>query len=212
MIATHPLTGVGPEHGAAALRSSTAIRWRSSSVNPHLHNVPMQIAAERGLPALAALAVVHRRAAADLRAAASRHRALPLATAAARPAWSACSTRGPLRVQLRRLRVPDAVPRARHAALRRRRAPTCHERSPQLTDMQRGTAPGRSSLALRRPPVLVVGDVMLDQFIVGRVERISPEAPVPIVRVRSRGVPPRRRRQRRPQHRGPRRARRRSSG
>jgi D-beta-D-heptose 7-phosphate kinase/D-beta-D-heptose 1-phosphate adenosyltransferase len=30
--------------------------------------------------------------------------------------------------------------------------------------------------------VAVVGDVMLDQFIVGRVERISPEAPVPIVR------------------------------
>jgi len=32
-----------------------------------------------------------------------------------------------------------------------------------------------------RASVLVVGDVMLDQFIVGRVERISPEAPVPIV-------------------------------
>jgi len=30
--------------------------------------------------------------------------------------------------------------------------------------------------------VLVVGDVMLDQFLVGRVTRISPEAPVPIVR------------------------------
>jgi rfaE bifunctional protein kinase chain/domain len=29
--------------------------------------------------------------------------------------------------------------------------------------------------------VLVVGDVMLDQFIVGRVTRISPEAPVPVV-------------------------------
>jgi D-beta-D-heptose 7-phosphate kinase/D-beta-D-heptose 1-phosphate adenosyltransferase len=29
---------------------------------------------------------------------------------------------------------------------------------------------------------LVVGDVMLDQFIVGRVDRISPEAPVPVVR------------------------------
>jgi D-beta-D-heptose 7-phosphate kinase/D-beta-D-heptose 1-phosphate adenosyltransferase len=29
--------------------------------------------------------------------------------------------------------------------------------------------------------VAVVGDVMLDQFIVGRVDRISPEAPVPIV-------------------------------
>ncbi len=31
-------------------------------------------------------------------------------------------------------------------------------------------------------PVLVVGDVMIDRFIVGRVTRISPEAPVPVVR------------------------------
>ena len=31
-------------------------------------------------------------------------------------------------------------------------------------------------------PVLVIGDVMLDHFIVGSVERISPEAPVPVVR------------------------------
>src|SRR5690348_8004476 len=29
--------------------------------------------------------------------------------------------------------------------------------------------------------VLVVGDAMLDRFIVGRVTRISPEAPVPVV-------------------------------
>src|SRR6476619_6598558 len=29
--------------------------------------------------------------------------------------------------------------------------------------------------------VLVVGDAMLDTFIVGRVTRISPEAPVPVV-------------------------------
>src|SRR5436305_12251484 len=34
-------------------------------------------------------------------------------------------------------------------------------------------------------PVLVVGGVMLDRFIVGRVTRISPEAPVPIVRFES---------------------------
>jgi D-glycero-beta-D-manno-heptose-7-phosphate kinase len=34
-------------------------------------------------------------------------------------------------------------------------------------------------------PVLVVGDAMLDRFIVGRVTRISPEAPVPIVRFES---------------------------
>lgn len=29
--------------------------------------------------------------------------------------------------------------------------------------------------------VLIVGDVMLDHFVIGRVERISPEAPVPVV-------------------------------
>lgn len=33
--------------------------------------------------------------------------------------------------------------------------------------------------------VLVVGDLMLDRYIAGTVERISPEAPVPVVRVRS---------------------------
>ncbi len=31
-------------------------------------------------------------------------------------------------------------------------------------------------------PILVIGDVMLDHFIVGSVDRISPEAPVPVVR------------------------------
>jgi D-beta-D-heptose 7-phosphate kinase/D-beta-D-heptose 1-phosphate adenosyltransferase len=34
-------------------------------------------------------------------------------------------------------------------------------------------------------PILVVGDVMIDRFIVGSVTRISPEAPVPIVRFKS---------------------------
>src|SRR2546430_1305288 len=35
--------------------------------------------------------------------------------------------------------------------------------------------------AAARTRVLVIGDVMLDQFIWGRVSRISPEAPVPVV-------------------------------
>jgi D-beta-D-heptose 7-phosphate kinase/D-beta-D-heptose 1-phosphate adenosyltransferase len=39
-----------------------------------------------------------------------------------------------------------------------------------------------------RQRVLVVGDVMLDRFIVGRVTRISPEAPVPVVRFQSEHV------------------------
>ncbi len=33
--------------------------------------------------------------------------------------------------------------------------------------------------------VLVVGDLMLDRYVVGSVERVSPEAPVPVVRVES---------------------------
>src|SRR5690349_8171964 len=32
--------------------------------------------------------------------------------------------------------------------------------------------------------VWVVGDLMLDEYVMGAVERISPEAPVPVVRVR----------------------------
>ena len=36
---------------------------------------------------------------------------------------------------------------------------------------------------LRRVHVLVVGDVMLDRYWFGEVERISPEAPVPVVRI-----------------------------
>jgi D-beta-D-heptose 7-phosphate kinase/D-beta-D-heptose 1-phosphate adenosyltransferase len=37
-------------------------------------------------------------------------------------------------------------------------------------------------------PVLVIGDLMLDRFINGRVTRISPEAPVPVVRFESEHV------------------------
>jgi D-glycero-beta-D-manno-heptose-7-phosphate kinase len=39
----------------------------------------------------------------------------------------------------------------------------------------------RSIERFRYTSVLIVGDVMLDQFVVGRVNRISPEAPVPVV-------------------------------
>src|SRR5262249_54160679 len=52
MIAAHPLTGVGPnmvQKRYADYRGDDAV----NKVNPHLHNNPLQIAAERGLPALA---------------------------------------------------------------------------------------------------------------------------------------------------------------
>jgi D-glycero-beta-D-manno-heptose-7-phosphate kinase len=39
----------------------------------------------------------------------------------------------------------------------------------------------RSLDAFSSATVLIVGDVMLDQFVIGRVNRISPEAPVPVI-------------------------------
>ena len=51
MIEAHPLTGVGPN---MVLRVYPEFRDPGAveKLNPHLHNVPLQIAAERGLPAL----------------------------------------------------------------------------------------------------------------------------------------------------------------
>jgi len=51
MIAAHPIEGVGPnmvERRYAEYRGPDAV----NQTNPHLHNNPLQIAAERGLPAL----------------------------------------------------------------------------------------------------------------------------------------------------------------
>jgi O-antigen ligase len=51
IVRDHPWTGVGPDmigHVYPDYRTASAVQPN----NPHLHNVPMQIAAERGLPAL----------------------------------------------------------------------------------------------------------------------------------------------------------------
>jgi O-antigen ligase len=52
MIKDHPLTGVGPD---LVIRLYPHYRdpEATKQLNPHLHNVPLQIAAERGVPALA---------------------------------------------------------------------------------------------------------------------------------------------------------------
>src|SRR5438067_299775 len=52
MVATYPLTGVGPNMVQPRYREFLSSN-EDQHVNPHLHNVPVQIAAERGLPALA---------------------------------------------------------------------------------------------------------------------------------------------------------------
>jgi len=57
--------------------------------------------------------------------------------------------------------------------------------SSELTTSQGASTSGPGGLPLARPDkrVLVVGDVMLDEFVWGKVSRISPEAPVPVVQV-----------------------------
>jgi len=52
MVRDHPLVGVGPNM-VPRLYEQYRPDYAINKVNPHLHNVPLQIAAERGLPALA---------------------------------------------------------------------------------------------------------------------------------------------------------------
>ncbi|MEQ1907530.1 MAG: O-antigen ligase family protein [Vicinamibacterales bacterium] len=51
MVRDHPFFGVGPNM-VEAVYAEYRVPDAVEKVNPHLHNVPMQIAAERGLPAL----------------------------------------------------------------------------------------------------------------------------------------------------------------
>lgn len=53
IVKDHPLTGVGPDQ-IERIYPTYRVPGAVKETNPHLHNVPMQIAAERGLPALAA--------------------------------------------------------------------------------------------------------------------------------------------------------------
>jgi O-antigen ligase len=52
MIKAHPLVGIGPNM-VQPLYAQYRVPEAVNLVNPHLHNVPVHIAAERGLPALA---------------------------------------------------------------------------------------------------------------------------------------------------------------
>jgi O-antigen ligase len=52
MVRDHPFFGVGPDM-VEEVYPQYRVPEAVEQINPHLHNVPMQIAAERGLPALA---------------------------------------------------------------------------------------------------------------------------------------------------------------
>src|SRR5207253_9313333 len=54
---------------------------------------------------------------------------------------------------------------------------------PALTDQ---LSPAARVPLLKGRSVLVLGDVMLDEYIYGSADRISPEAPVPVVRLERR--------------------------
>ena len=53
-----------------------------------------------------------------------------------------------------------------------------------------GHALHRVITRFRRAKILVIGDLMLDEFVWGKVSRISPEAPVPVVWVQSESLMP----------------------
>ncbi len=79
-----------------------------------------------------------------------------------RPAWAAIAVRPTLPVTVRRYTVSKEI------------HPAMLPEVPAILNLLEG---GFAQLR-----VLVVGDLMLDRYILGEVERISPEAPVPIIR------------------------------
>ena len=84
MVRAHPWVGVGPAM-VQPLYEHYRVPGAVEPVNPHLHNVPVQIAAERGLPALGAWLVFVVLALVDLvrEFRTSRHRVLSAAALAA---------------------------------------------------------------------------------------------------------------------------------
>ena len=184
MIAAHPLTGVGPNmvqrlyvdfKGSDSLVGPDAV----NQINPHLHNVPLQIAAERGLPALALWLWFIVALLRDSVAAVSR----PDNACWRRRRWprsSRCSTAGLFEYNFGDSEVLMLFLIARHAARGRRSSAFVMTLPPLDAGRARDLIARFAGL-----PVLVVGDVMLDRFIVGRVTRISPEAPVPVVQFES---------------------------
>ena len=183
IVKHYPLTGVGPNvipKIYPAYRTAAAVE----QTPPHLHNVPLQIAAERGLPALG-VGLVRRGTAVGALAAIPQDRARYLA-AAGLGALAADAGGRPVRVQFRGLGVPADPAHRADASVGggpRSRPGPC--RVAMFSTLDRLHLIDAFSSAT----VLIVGDVMLDQFVVGRVNRISPEAPVPVIEYRPRRLP-----------------------
>ena len=174
MIKDHPLTGVGPnmvERLYPQYRDPTGVREGEPA--------PAQRAAadRRGtrLAGTRGLAGLHRRAGRRTSSGSSAAAQDRVLAAACAGGDRGDALRRHVRVQLRRLGIPDALPRDRHAAVCGGR-PDLMLLPPVTPERARRIASATGSAR-----ILVIGDAMLDKFIVGRVTRISPEAPVPVV-------------------------------
>ena len=177
IIKDDPLTGVGPDMIIQVYphyRDKTAV----NQLNPHLHNVPLQIAAERGLPALAVwlwfiVTLVRdfiKRRRSEFPSLSNAGLAVIGAMLAAGLFEYNFGDSEFLMLFLVLVTLPYAAERAPVAASAFRfPMPAAPTDLKALLDRARGRA------------VLIVGDLMLDHFVIGRVDRISPEAPVPVV-------------------------------
>ena len=62
---------------------------------------------------------------------------------------------------------------------------TTHSDADSYRKTKSGAIPLNQIFAeMKQKKILVVGDVMLDEFVIGNVERMSPEAPVPVINVK----------------------------
>ena len=178
IVRDNPLTGVGPDmviQVYPGYLEPTAVSQRNS----HLHNVPCRSPRSAGFRRwriwcwfVATLLTDFLRCA-DVAAAIARG-------GAASPASSRCWLPGMfeynfgdsefLMLFLVIITLPYAAERVPAPVVERRPLDV------RLSGLRPVARPNRGT------SILVIGDLMVDQFVIGTVDRISPEAPVPIVR------------------------------
>ena len=207
IIKDDPLTGVGPD-----MVIQVYPHYRDPRRVTQQRTAPAQRAAPDRRRARAAgarrLALVHRGAGARLPGARRRTSALRSLPTAALAGVVAMLAAGHVRVQFRRFRVPDDLPAARDAAVRRRSRPghgAC--RPPLAASRLTMSAAGPLIDRIAGRSVLVVGDLMLDHFVYRPGDPDFARGARARRPVRARRVPPRRRLERRRQHRRARRSR-----
>ena len=181
MIRDHPVFGQGP---GTILARYPLYRWPEApnTQAPHLHDNALQIAAERGIPCLgfwlwwiaSAMGDAYR----EWRRPPSASR---WAAGAALAGITAMMVAGLFEYNFGDSEVLLFILRGGGPALRiEARAPEYNRRRMRILTAARARELVRAMKGVR---VLVVGDVMLDEFVWGTVSRISPEAPVPVVQV-----------------------------